>query len=373
MAREEAAQSAVASTEKPKSVKKPKRLSLSELPTKALRDALRVPQAIVDEYASDPTAPHDIAVALDMSPTSSSWRDLAAVSMGYGLTKGSWNAKSISLEELGRRAVAPTEEGDEIRARAEAALRPKVYAGFFRKYNKAKFPQDHIAKNVLRQEFGVPEDRLDLALQILKDNGQFVGFIRDTKTGPFVVVDDPQPRPVRLPPEEPGDEERPEANAEEHNDETEIAGSRPERSTPAAPDSLRVFITHGKNVGIVDQVKDILSLYDIEYEVAVEEETAAIPVPAKVMSAMRRCNAGVMVVTADQQSATDGGYHINTNVLIEIGAAFVLYDQGVVLLWDKRLKVPSNLQGLYRIEFEGDELSFAAGTKLAKGVKSLRK
>lgn len=65
-------------------------------------------------------------------------------------------------------------------------------------------------------------------------------------------------------------------------------------------------------------------------------------------------------------------YNINTNVLIEIGAAFVLYDQGVVLLWDKRLKVPSNLQGLYRLEFEGAELSFVTGTKLAKAVKTLR-
>ena len=60
-------------------------------------------------------------------------------------------------------------------------------------------------------------------------------------------------------------------------------------------------------------------------------------------------------------------------MLIEIGAAFVLYDQGVILVWDRGLKVPSNLQGLYRLDFEGDELSFASGTKLAKAVESLRK
>ena len=42
-------------------------------------------------------------------------------------------------------------------------------------------------------------------------------------------------------------------------------------------------------------------------------------------------------------------------------------------MWDRRLKVPSNLQGLYRIDFGGDERSFATGTKLAKAVKSLRK
>lgn len=125
-------------------------------------------------------------------------------------------------------------------------------------------------------------------------------------------------------------------------------------------------------MGIVEQVKDILALYDIPYEIAVEEETAAIPVPEKVMAAMRRCSAGIMVVTADEQSKSSEDYSINTNVLIEIGAAFVLYDKRVVLMWDKRLKVPSNLQGLYRLEFESEELSFAMGTKLAKTVKGLK-
>ena len=78
-----------------------------------------------------------------------------------------------------------------------------------------------------------------------------------------------------------------------------------------------------------------------------------------------------MIVSADDEAAAESGT-INNNVLIEIGAAFVLYDQRVVLLWDKRMKVPSNLQGLYRCEFEGSELSFSAGTKLAKAAKGFR-
>jgi predicted nucleotide-binding protein len=136
----------------------------------------------------------------------------------------------------------------------------------------------------------------------------------------------------------------------------------------AKKQEFRVFITHGKTTEIVGQVKDLLDTYEIPYEVAVEEETAAIPVPHKVLAAMRRCSAGIMVVSADDDTAAAAGT-INNNVLIEIGAAFVLYDQRVVLLWDKRLKVPSNLQGLYRCEFDGGELSFANGTKLAKAVK----
>ena len=350
-----------------------KRIPVADLPPRSLRDALRVPQAITDNYGGDPTAPFDIAIALGVSPTSSNWRDLAASSMGYGLTKGSWSANKISLDEAGVRATAPREEGDDIAVRAEVALRPAIFKSFFGKYNKKKFPPDNIAINVLSGEFGVPRDRAEDALRTIKDNGQFVGFIRETASGTFVSIEDPQPVPVRLPAEEAEDDELDQDLAPDLRDGVEDpqATVTPPAQSRAQQSQMRVFISHGKNTDIVEQVKDILGIYDIDFEIAIEEETAAIPVPEKVMSAMRRCQAGIMVVTADEQNKIGDEYHINTNVLIEIGAAFVLYDQGVVLLWDKRLKVPSNLQGLYRLEFEGGELSFSTGTRLAKSVKTL--
>ena len=89
---------------------------------------------------------------------------------------------------------------------------------------------------------------------------------------------------------------------------------------------------------------------------------------------MRRCTSGIIIVSAEEGNKdADGNYQINSNVLIEIGAAFVLYDRRVVLLWDKRLPVPSNLQGLYRCEFEGDDLNWGAGMKLMKAIKGFKK
>lgn len=137
--------------------------------------------------------------------------------------------------------------------------------------------------------------------------------------------------------------------------------------------SPRIFISHSKNMEIVDQIKTMLELNDIDYEIAEEEETAAIPIPEKVFSAMRKCNAAVICITADEnEKREDGTYGINQNVLIEIGSAFVLYDKKVVLVWDKRIPVPSNLQGLYRCEFAGDELSWNAGMKLMKALSQFR-
>lgn len=156
-----------------------------------------------------------------------------------------------------------------------------------------------------------------------------------------------------------------------------VAKAPPE--PPAAPltstkvADIRCFISHGSNMDLVDQVQTMLGLADIQSEVAVKEETSAIPVPEKIFTAMRRCTTGIIVVSVDEtRKNKDGEYTINENVLIEIGAAFVLYDKRVVLLWDKRLSVPSNLQGLYRCEFEGSELSWSAGMKLMKAIRGFK-
>ena len=160
-------------------------------------------------------------------------------------------------------------------------------------------------------------------------------------------------------------------------DETLSPPPKGEKKTTLPPqkdEKLCVFISHGRNQEIVEQVETMLGLADIQSEIAVKEETSAIPVPDKVFSAMRRCVAGIIIVSAEEGNKdAKGNYRINENVLIEIGAAFVLYDRRVVLLWDKRLPVPSNLQGLYRCEYEGDDLNWSAGMKLMKAIKDFKK
>jgi predicted nucleotide-binding protein len=136
----------------------------------------------------------------------------------------------------------------------------------------------------------------------------------------------------------------------------------------------KIFISHGKNMAIVEQLKVMLDLNNLEYEVAVEEETSAIPVSEKVFNAMHNCNAAVITVTADEtEKRANGEYGVNQNVLIEIGAAFVLYQKRVILVWDKNVEVPSNLQGLYRCEFTGTEFSWADGMKLMKAISNFKK
>src|SRR5262245_45994615 len=95
---------------------KKKYLSQADVPSYGLDQALRVPQAIADNYGKNPTKPLRVAQALGMQPTSSRFRVLCGASIAYGLTDGGYNAELISLTPLARRIVAPTKEGDDVAA-----------------------------------------------------------------------------------------------------------------------------------------------------------------------------------------------------------------------------------------------------------------
>ena len=148
--------------------------------------------------------------------------------------------------------------------------------------------------------------------------------------------------------------------------------SLPEVPTETGEGTLsndRIFITHGENKKILDQVKELVRYGKFKPVVAMEHETPARPVPQKVMNDMRTCRAAVIHVSAETVLYDDEGIEvpqINRNVLIEIGAAMALYDDKFVLLVEEGIELPSNLQGLYECRYEGDELNMMAVMKLLK-------
>ncbi len=152
------------------------------------------------------------------------------------------------------------------------------------------------------------------------------------------------------------------------------AGSEQTVSATNEPDNNRVFITHGKNRKILDQVKEVVTLGKFEPVVVIEHETSAKPVPHKLMDDMRRCEAAVIHVCGERVVIDDEGeeaWQINENVLIEIGAAMALYGSKFVLLVEEGIVLPSNLQGLYECRYKGDELSLSAAMKLLRALNEL--
>jgi hypothetical protein len=133
-------------------------LSQSEVPNYSLEQALRVPKAIGDEFGYKPTKPLQVAKAMSTQPNSWQFRGRCGAAIAYGLTSGGSNAPEISIEPLGMRIVRPLEEGDDLVARREALLRPRVIGEFLRKYNGAPLPRLDIAQNVLT-DMGVPPEK----------------------------------------------------------------------------------------------------------------------------------------------------------------------------------------------------------------------
>ena len=347
-------------------------MSQTEMPVEPLARALKIPKALWDEFAGIDAPPGELAVACGISPTSSGWRGLTGSAVGYGLTAGSYNSREIKLTELGRIVVAPTEEGDDSRALVDAAMKPTIARAFYGRYNQKKLPSDDIGANVL-VGFGLPKDRATAAIQILKENARTAGMLLDAPTG-AVLTTSPRLRNAASTTTnsfvEPEVQENGASPAEAP---VKVTGSVAQLLSAAAAGErpVKVFLSHGKQKAVLEQLKEIVALKELIPIVSVERETTAKPVPDKVFDDMRSCFAGVIHVTAEEKlSDADGNavHRINENVLIEIGAAIALYRKNVILLVEKGLDLPSNLQGLYRCEYEGKELTADAMLKLLKTI-----
>ena len=133
-------------------------LKQSDVPTASLDDALRLPQAIFDHYAGKPTAPFNVAKALNVDPKGSQLRLLSGAAMAFGLIEGGAQATAISVTDLARSIIRPKAEDEDVEAKREAVLRPRIFGEFLRNYDGNVFPRQDIALNVL-EDMGVPRDR----------------------------------------------------------------------------------------------------------------------------------------------------------------------------------------------------------------------
>jgi predicted nucleotide-binding protein len=316
---------------------------------------------------------------MDRSPGSSSFRTLVAASSLYGLTKGTYNSDTIELTELGLSLARPRDDSEREEAIRKAALTPDLFARLYAQLDQQKWPTESNLSNVLIRDFEVAPEHAKEAGAIAKANAEFAGLLQETRGGAWLTLNADLRRraddAVVADSEQDPTDEDPVADVEDTETDEPVAAA-PARGIRAVPeDDLRdhVFISHSKNPAILEQIKTILDFGQFVPVVAEEEETSAIPVPEKVLASMRRCGSAVINVSADApERRDDGTFGINQNVLIEIGVAFALYDRRVVLLVDKRVDLPSNLQGLYRSEYEGDELGWTAGMKLQKALANFR-
>lgn len=178
---------------------KKKQLSQSDVHAFTLDEALRIPKAIIDNYASEPTPPIKVAKVFDVSPNTGSFKMQAGASVAYGLTEGGARASSIKLRPLAQRILKPTVEGDVRNARVEALLTPIVINKFLTRYNGSKLPSKEIALNVLA-DMGVPDNKQEGALELILKSARTLGLIFTTGGHEHVDLSNiPTPTGAELP------------------------------------------------------------------------------------------------------------------------------------------------------------------------------
>jgi hypothetical protein len=363
---------------KPK-VKRSAPLNQADVPAYTLKDALRIAEAIRDQFAKEPTTPLDLAVALDMPPASTNYKMLTGAAIAYGLTDGGAQAATIALTELGRRTVAPIEDGDDVIAMREAVLKPRIIRDFLQKYNGSPLPSPHIALNVIEQ-MNVPSAAKQRAYDMIIKNAEQLGLLIELKGKKYVRLDSSKAAVAS------GDRDQDVAAPIENNVISDLGSGDPSYDGVVAPELLalptmdpttnnRVFITHGKDRKVVEQIRKILRFGKFEAIVSVDQQTVAKPITDKVMDDMRSCSAAIVHVGAERKLLdADGNEHteINPNVLIEIGAAMALYQRRFVLLVEHGVGLPSNLHGLCEVRYEGEQLDHDATMKLLEAFNEFR-
>lgn len=354
---------------------KAKYVSQSDVPAYSLSKAFRVASAIADSYGKHPTKPLRVAEAMGLTPTSSGFRMLCGAAIAYNLTEGGYNAELISLTPLGKRIVAPTKEGDDLVARREATLTPRIIKEFLTKYNDSKLPTEQIALNVI-EEMGVPRDRAKTTLDLILESAREVGFLREVKGNLYVDLGSPIQTAngqIEQDADESGDGDQ-DPNLRDRLP-PQLEPPVPPSAAQIKPPSNRVFITHGRNKEIVVQIKELLGFGNFQPVISVEHETVSKPVPDKVMDEMRSCSAAIVHVGTEMKVLdTEGKEHriLNPNVLIEIGACMALYGRRFILLVERGVTLPSNLQGLYEVRYEGTTLDYEATMKLLKAFNDFK-
>lgn len=323
------------------------------IPHHTLEEALKVARAIQNKNAGKPWKPIFVAEALGISPTSSNFRELTSSSYKYGLTQGTWNAQLISLTPLGSSITKPKDRKQEVKDLQNAALKIDVFKRVYEHYRDAKFPSpdDSYFKNMLETDFDVPRDLVDECITLLIENGKFTQIIREMTAGPFVVfAEEPPEVPLEMPTEE---IERPEG----------IPAEEKPEALPTPPLVNQIFVAHGKNTVPLEQLKKILTEFKVPFKVALDEPHKGRPISKKVADLMRSCTSAIVIFTADEEYADAEGnktYRPSDNVVYELGAASVLYEDRIVILKEDGVTLASDFSDLGYISFEKNKIKAKA-------------
>lgn len=356
-------------------------------PPLKLSDAIRVAVTIEDEASGMTVSRLTLAEVLDISPSSSYFRDLVAASRFYGLTTGGIHSEEFGLTQIGQEAAG----GDEV-ARSSACKKAVFsvppYKAFFETFANKKIPGTAALREFLTKTGGVPAERVDECISFILADAETAGLQRSVKGTVYVDLAG-APKPAELSSADSDDGVAREKDGGSQADDLGTSHGTSEAANPAAAGHLpkppvheesggrpkKVFIAHGKNRVPLEQLKKALDQFKVSYAVAVDEPSKGRPISKKVAALMREeCSSGIFIFTADEMflrsadNKTEEIWRPSENVVFELGAASILYENRIVIFKERGVSFPSDFSDLGYIEFEKDRLVAELGSLFSELV-----
>jgi len=328
-------------------------------PRDTLEGALAVPQKIMDEMGGRPFKRLLLADSLGVSPSSNDFRYLLSSSYQYGFTEGTEKASDIELADIGQAATQNKDSAKRVKALRDAASKPEVFGEFYNDYRDKKMPSPEMLGKILVAEYGVPEANAGECARLLMENGRFTGIIRDIGGSPHVLLDSPLPIEHISDGQDEATEIEPPPVSERAEVKVEIAANQQPSTEVEEKKHRPIFIGHGKNTKPLEKLQKFLTTFQIPYKVTIEEANLGRPIPQKVRETMLQCGSAILIFTCDELFYDEEKNEIwrpSENVVHELGAASLLYEDRIVIFKEKGLHFPTNFQSIGYIEFEVDSI-----------------
>lgn len=355
---------------------------LRNFPSLSLEQSIAVPQSIQNQAAGRPVSRLTLAAILGRSPGSSEFERILMASRAFGMTKGGSRSDQFELTELGNR-ITGSNQVEQLSACRTAVLQVAPYKAFLETHNHRRVPAEAPFKDFLIKHAAVAEARAKECMEHILEDARFVGLTRTVKGGAEWIefdmssLEEPSVDDVGVQDDE-DDDSIDEFDLRDTDPLTvaDHTGKATNGHTPPVLKPTKVFIAHGKNHKPLDQLKKMLDAFKVPYAVAVDEPHAGRPISAKVANLMRKeCSSGIFIFTADEEftQVKDGEpkqvWRPSENVVFELGAASILYDNRIVIFKEQGVTFPSDFSDLGYITFESEQLVEQMGNLFQELVK----
>lgn len=329
-------------------------------PADSLQEVIDLAQAIQDSNNGRPMHRVLLANAVGRKPASSQYKELLSSSFKYGLTLGTEKSEMIALTPLGTSLTKPRDAAERAAAVKQAAMEPGLFARLYQHYDSGKLPTGEFFLSVLERDFGVPRERCEECAKLVVDNARLAGIVREIQGTLYVILDPGE----NLSEAKDNQDDSALGDVDETSFEPSPPASPPPARTPTPPTAETprqryVFIGHGKNRKPLEQLEKVLKQLNIPYKVAIDEPQAARPISVKVADVMKECQSAVLIFTADEEFKDKDGNSIwrpSENVVYELGAASVLYENRIVIFKEEGVDFPANFHDIGHIPFDKDRL-----------------